>query len=196
MTDGPDNSSALMSGGIHRPTSAAVAADGSRRMLIRSLDTRNALPPLESLHALDWLNFFLAALLSSVGPRVAVYLADRGWGPADIGFIMTASGLAGLLTQLAAGELIDLLKPKRTLVGAGTATIFVGVLIFGLRPDFPFVFAAAIGADTGSLCRMPHGFITRRPDGDGRSITPYKFRRLRATDCDAARYLRLAAPDQ
>jgi hypothetical protein len=39
--------------------------------------------PVESLHALDWLNFFLAALLTRFGPFVALYLAGRGWGPTD-----------------------------------------------------------------------------------------------------------------
>jgi MFS family permease len=109
-----------------------------------SLSTRDVLPAPESLHALDWLNFFLAALLMGFGPFAAVKLADSGWVPADIGLVLTASGLAGLLTQIPAGELIDSIKSKRILVGAGTAAIILGVLIFGLRPDFPSVFAAAV----------------------------------------------------
>ena len=42
------------------------------------LNARGPLPHAESLHALDWLNFFLAALLMGFGPFVAVKLADRG----------------------------------------------------------------------------------------------------------------------
>src|SRR5882724_5968041 len=106
-------------------------------MLIRSPNTRDALPHIESLHALDWLNFFLAALLMGLGPFVAVKLADRGWMPTSIGLVLTASGLAGLLTQVPAGELVDMVKSKRTLVGAATAAITLAVLIFGQRPDLP-----------------------------------------------------------
>jgi hypothetical protein len=98
----------------------------------------------ESLHALDWLNFFLAALLMGFGPFVAVKLADRGWVPASIGLVLTASGVASLLTQVPAGELIDISRSKRMLVGMATTAIISGVLIFGLRPDFPSIFAAAL----------------------------------------------------
>jgi hypothetical protein len=85
-------------------------------MPIGSLSTQDAQLPVESLRALDWLNFFLAALLVGFGPFVASSLSDRGWSPANIGLVLTVSGLAGLLTQVPAGELIDVAKSKRTLV--------------------------------------------------------------------------------
>lgn len=113
-------------------------------MFIASLNTRHTNALLESLHALDWLNFFLAALLMGFGPFVAVKLADRGWVPANIGLVLTASGLAGLFTQVPAGELIDMSRSKRMLVGMGIAAIILGILIFGQRQDFPSVFAAAV----------------------------------------------------
>lgn len=116
------------------------------------LNAPGPLPNAESLYALDWLNFFLAALLMGFGPFVTVYLAGRGWTPEDIGLVLTASGLAGLLTQVPAGELIDRVKFKRGLVGIGVAAVIFVVLTYRLRPDFPSVFAAAIiqGA-TGSV---------------------------------------------
>jgi MFS family permease len=121
-------------------------------MVIRSLDNRDALLPSESLHALDWLNFFLAALLTGFGPFVTVYLADRGWAPEDIGLVLTASGLAGLLTQVPAGEFIDRIKSKRALLGTGVVAVILVVLTYQLRPDFPSVFAAAvIQGMTGSV---------------------------------------------
>jgi MFS family permease len=114
-------------------------------MLIGSFDPQDPPPHIESLHALDWLNFSLAALLMGFGPFVAVKLADRGWvPPANIGLVLTASGIAGLLTQVPAGELINISRSKRMLVGMATTAIISGVLIFGLRPDFPSVFAAAL----------------------------------------------------
>jgi predicted MFS family arabinose efflux permease len=98
----------------------------------------------ESLHALDWLNFFLATLLMGFGPFITVYLTDRAWVPEDIGLVLTASGIAGLLTQIPGGELIDRVKSKRALVGAGIAAVILVVLTYRLRPQFPIVFAAAI----------------------------------------------------
>ena len=124
-------------------------------MLIRSPDARDAVPPLESLRALDWLNFFLAALLMGIGPFVAVYLADRGWVPANIGLVLTATGVAGLLTQIPAGDLIDMVKSKRTLVGTGAAAVALGILIFGLRPDFPSVFTAVVIQGTAASVLGP-----------------------------------------
>src|SRR5262245_54956813 len=101
-------------------------------------------PVAPSLYALDWLNFFLAALLTGFGPFVGLYLADRGWVPANVGLILTVSGLAGLLTQIPAGELIDVVRAKRALVGAGVAAVTLGILLLGLRQDFFSVFAAAV----------------------------------------------------
>ena len=90
------------------------------------LNARGPLPYAESLHALDWLNFSLAALLMGFGPFVAVKLAYRGWVPANIGLVLTASGVAGLLTQVPAGELIDISRSKRLLVGMATTAIISG----------------------------------------------------------------------
>ena len=112
-------------------------------MLVRSLNSRAPLPPAGSLEALDWLNFFLAALLMGFGPFVTVYLADRGWVAESIGFVLTASGLAGLLTQVPGGELIDVVKAKRAVVGTATAAVILVILVYRMLPDFPAVFTAA-----------------------------------------------------
>ena len=65
---------------------------------------------------------------------------------------MTASRLAGLLTQVPGGELIDAVKAKRAVVGAATAAVILVILVYRLLPDFPAVFAAAmIQGAAGSL---------------------------------------------
>src|SRR5262245_51797830 len=84
---------------------------------------------VESLRALDWLNFLLAALLMGFGPFVGLYLADQGWMPANVGLVLTVGGLAGLLTQIPAGELIDMVRSKRVLVGTGAVAVTLGILI-------------------------------------------------------------------
>jgi len=113
-------------------------------MSIGSLKAQDVERPIESLRALDWLNFFLAALLAGFGPFLASSLSDRGWTPANIGFVLTISGFAGLLTQVPAGDLIDMTKSKRTLIGTGIAAVTLALLIFGLRSDFPSIFTASV----------------------------------------------------
>jgi MFS family permease len=113
-------------------------------MLTRSLNIRDSAPPAENLHTLDWLNYFLAAMLTGFGPFLAEGLTDGGWMPADIGLVLTVSGLAGLLVQAPVGELFDRVKSKRTLVATGIAALMLAASIFGLRTDFLSVFAAAI----------------------------------------------------
>jgi MFS family permease len=113
-------------------------------MFAASIKTREPGPPDESLHALDWLNFFLAALLVGFGPFIAVHFAEQGWAPASIGVVLTISGLAGLFTQVPAGELVDMVRSKRALMGVGAAAAILALLIFGLRTDFPSAAAAAV----------------------------------------------------
>ena len=113
-------------------------------MPVTALNSRDAELPVESLKALDWLNFFLAALLMGFGPFVAVHLAENGWAPASIGAILTISGLAGLMTQVPAGELIDVIESKRALFGTAAATAALALTIFALRSDFPSVSGAAV----------------------------------------------------
>jgi MFS family permease len=113
-------------------------------MLAISLTSRDAGSPVDSLKALDWLNFFLAALLTGFGPFVTVHLAENGWAPASIGAVLTISGLAGLATQVPAGELIDVIRSKRALLGAAAIAVGLALTIFGLRTDFPSVAGVAI----------------------------------------------------
>lgn len=130
-----------VSGGISHPASVVRQQHQARAQGAR---TSAETPPLQSLHALDGVNFFLAALLMGFGPFVGLYLADRGWVPGSVGLILTASGLAGLLTQIPAGALIDMVRAKRALVAAGAAAVSLGILVLSLRPDFSSVFAAAV----------------------------------------------------
>lgn len=113
-------------------------------MSVGSFKTQHAASTVQSQHALDWVNFFLAALLMGFGPFVSVHLANRSWTPEAIGLVLTVSGLAGLIAQIPAGELIDLVKSKRALIGIATAAAALALLLFGLRPDFPSVIAAAL----------------------------------------------------
>ena len=70
-------------------------------------------PSRAGLRGLDAVNLFLAGELSGFGPYVAVFLADQNWTQQNIGFVLTAAGFAGLLSQLPGGELLDTISSKR-----------------------------------------------------------------------------------
>jgi MFS family permease len=107
-----------------------------------SFGTASPSPSNASLGGLDGVNFFLAGILAGFGPYLAAYLADQKWTQENIGFVLTASGVAGLLSQLPGGELLDTVRSKRAVVVAGVAMVAVSAVIIAFQPSFPLVFAA------------------------------------------------------
>jgi MFS family permease len=106
----------------------------------------------QSLRGLDWLNFFLAGVLTGFGPFVALYLRGLGWTQVEIGSVLTLSGLAGLLIQIPGGELLDMVRSKRPLVALGVATIACSALILALWPSFtPVLIAEVLLGITGGF---------------------------------------------
>jgi MFS family permease len=101
-------------------------------------------PTTQSLRALDAVNFLTAAVLAGFGPFVAVLLGDHGWSQQDIGFVLSAAGTAGLLSQLPGGELLDAIQAKRLLVAGATFMLAGGALIIAFRPNFLLVFTALV----------------------------------------------------
>lgn len=104
----------------------------------------------QSLHGLDWLNFFLADVQSGVGPFLAVYLATSGWDEQGIGVALMASGITGIIAQTPAGALADRVRSKRTLIACGIIALAIGALLIASYPAFWPVMAAQmfIGAST------------------------------------------------
>ena len=106
-----------------------------------------------SLRGLDGVNLFLAGALSGFGPYIAVFLADRNWTQQNIGFVLTAGGFAGLLSQLPGGELLDNIRSKRIAVALGATMVAAGALIIASWPSFWPVLAAMV------LQGMTGGFL-------------------------------------
>jgi MFS family permease len=104
-----------------------------------ALSTAKAPASSPSLRGLDGVNFFLAALLVGFGPYIAAYLAEQNWTQADIGFVLTASGIAGLLSQLPGGELLDKIRSKRAVVAIGVFIVALSALVIAFRPSFALV---------------------------------------------------------
>ncbi len=117
----------------------AIAADSAG-----VADAIEPSPSNGSLRGLDAVNLFLAGALSGFGPYVAAFLAEQNWTQQDIGFVLTAAGFAGLLSQLPGGALLDAIRSKRIAVALGSGMVAAGALIIAIWPSFPLVLAALV----------------------------------------------------
>ncbi len=107
-----------------------------------------------SRHGLDWTNFFIADVQTGFGTFVAFYLAGLGWSQESVGFALSLSGFAGVLSQVPGGALADAAPWKRGLVATGVTMICGSALILALAPTPAMVFAAQL------LQGLSGGFIT------------------------------------
>ncbi len=76
-----------------------------------------------SLIALSLLCFSLADVRDGLGPFLGVYLQSLGWLPDEIGYVMTAGGLAGLVCNTPLGALADHARSKRGLMALCVSVI-------------------------------------------------------------------------
>jgi MFS family permease len=104
------------------------------------------------LRALDWLNFFLADVRTGVGPFLAIYLVTRHWDAQRIGVALTIGGLAGVLSHVPAGALVDAVRSKRALIAGAIALIAAGAVSLASWPAPMLVLTTqAVLGMTGSL---------------------------------------------
>ncbi|MGH7103381.1 MAG: MFS transporter [Acetobacteraceae bacterium] len=95
-----------------------------------------------SLRALDWLNFSLADVQSGLGPFLAIFLITLHWNAADIGVVMTISGIATLVAQTPAGALIDATRRKRLAIMLAAGVISSAALFVTVAPGLVVVAGA------------------------------------------------------
>jgi MFS family permease len=109
-------------------------------------------PSSRSLHALDWLNFFLSDVRTGVGPFVAIYLSGAHWSVARIGIALTAAEVAGVLTQAPGGALIDRLRSKRLVIGVAVLVLAGCSFLMSFITTMPVILACQAGLGvTGSI---------------------------------------------
>ena len=89
-------------------------------------------PSEQSLRALDGVNFFVGGALAGFGPFVTVFLGEQDWRQADIGFVLTVGGIAGLVAQYPGGELLDAARSKRLVLGLGISVVGLSALMMGV----------------------------------------------------------------
>ncbi len=104
----------------------------------------NISPSSQSLRALDATNFFVGGILAGFGPFVALFLGDQGWSLENIGYVLSAGGIASLLAQLPGGELLDVVRSKRAVLALGIIIVGLSALTIGMAPTFPVVFVALV----------------------------------------------------
>ena len=149
----------------HRPRSRLRAAAGRYREARQSLCTPAS---ARSRHGLDWTNFFVADVQTGFGTFVAFYLAHRGWSQGDVGLALSVGTIAGVLSQIPGGALADAVKWKRGLVAIGIVMVGTAALILALKPDFAWVFLAAVlqgstgGIITPAIAGISLGLVGRQ----------------------------------
>jgi MFS family permease len=124
-------------------------------------------PSGASLRGLDEVNLLLAGALSGFGPYVAAFLAQQSWTQQNIGFVLTAGGFAGLLSQLPGGALLDVIRSKRVAVALGAGMVAAGALIIAIWPSFLLVLVALVlqGITGGFLGASAWLAMQRSPSG-------------------------------
>ncbi|QTL04351.1 MFS transporter [Aquabacter sp. L1I39] len=97
-----------------------------------------------SARALGGLNFFLADVRDGLGPFLGIFLIGQGWAPDQIGYVMTAGGLAGMLAAAPLGALADATAMKRALIAACAVVVILASLALLYVPHGPMVVASQI----------------------------------------------------
>jgi MFS family permease len=141
------------------------------RLLGRYLETRKSLRgsiSRQSRQGLDWMNFFLADVQTAFGAFVAFYLAGLGWPKDQVGLALTVGTLAGVISQIPGGALVDTLRWKRGLAAIGIGMLCASALILALVPNFALVFLAEFlhgltaGIVTPAIAAISLGLVGRR----------------------------------
>ena len=97
-----------------------------------------------SERGLDWFTFFVADIQTGFGPFLAVYLTTQKWNQADIGLILAIGSLAGLISQLPAGWLVDMATSKRRVAMLAIVGIGISAFLIALMPSFLGILVAKL----------------------------------------------------
>src|SRR5712672_3672228 len=111
-----------------------------------------ATPMTRSLRGLDWLNFFVANFQTGFGPFISVYLTGVGWTQGAIGAALSAGTVAGMVSQVPGGILVDAVRGKRAAAAAAIVAIMASALSIALWPALlPIALAEIIHAFGSSV---------------------------------------------
>jgi len=95
-------------------------------------------------YGLDWHNFFVANVQTGFGPFIAVYLSSEAWTQGQIGTALSVGTIAGMVSQLPGGALVDWLHNKRLAALAACIAICFSATMLAVWPEWLPVLAAEI----------------------------------------------------
>src|ERR1700746_1743038 len=109
-------------------------------------------PMARSLRGLDWLNFFVANFQTGFGPFISVYLTGVGWTQGAIGAALSAGTVAGMVSQVPGGILVDAVRGKRAAAAVAIMAIMASALSIALWPALlPIALAETLHAFASSV---------------------------------------------
>jgi MFS family permease len=96
-------------------------------------------------NALDWVNFFLADVRGGMGAYVNVLLfTEAQWSQAEIGAVLTISGLIGVTAHPFIGNFIDQTRAKRLAIVGGVFLLSCSGLAIVFWPIIPVVIVSDV----------------------------------------------------
>jgi MFS family permease len=96
-------------------------------------------------YRLDAVNFFLADVRGGLGAFVSVFLVTAGgWTSAEVGAVLTVSGLIGIAAHAPVGALIDTVHAKRALLVGAVGLLAACAVAIERHPTGPVVFTADV----------------------------------------------------
>jgi MFS family permease len=129
-----------------RPEKGTPAPAGLDRQRISSPS-----PSPTSRRAFDWFVFFLADVQTGFGAFVSVYLTTEKWTQTDIGLVLTAGAIVGLICQIPGGAIVDAARSQRWVAAAAVAAVGISAFALAVSPVFVVVFASRI-LQAGASC--------------------------------------------
>lgn len=108
-----------------------------------------------SERGLDWFTFFVADIQTGFGPYLAVYLTTQRWNQADIGLVLAFGSVAGLLSQIPGGWLVDRVVSKRRAAAVAVIGVGISALLIAVVPTFASLLVAKLVHVTSSAVLGP-----------------------------------------
>ena len=108
-------------------------------------------PSPRSRRGLDWFVFFLADVQTGFGAFVSVYLTTEKWTQTDIGLVLTAGAIVGLVGQIPGGAIVDAARSQRWVAAAAVAAVGISAFALAVSPIFAIVFVSRI-LQAGASC--------------------------------------------
>ena len=103
-----------------------------------------ATPARRSMLGLDLVSVSIAGVQTGWGPFIAAFLTTNKWTQGEIGLALSAGTLAGIVSQIPAGILVDRMRDKKLACAIATITISGGALMIALWPIKLAVLAAEV----------------------------------------------------